>query len=145
MNESPLREQLEKYSKTKFQIALGLKWGKVGVAKLTTENEIQHEALAVAHLKGKFTFTEDEWKKLNVPQSNLSYASYIKVGTSYFQPDGVIVYELKPAEARKHFTYYLQCTQCKVPGKCQRPQEPVCDHCPSTVEMPEIFANGNNR
>jgi len=54
-------------------------------------------------------------------------------------------YDLKPAEASKHFTYYLQCTQCTARGKCQRQQELVCNHCPSTAEMPENFTSGSNR
>ena len=65
----------------------GLKWKKAGSEKPLTSTEIKNLALATA-LQGKDEFTDAEWDTFNLPASDLSYNSYVKVDDSYFKPSG---------------------------------------------------------
>jgi len=69
----------------RYTQSFGLKWKEAGPETLPTGTEIHNTELVTALLKGKFSFTHQEWDKLNV--SDLSHNCHVKAsGNRHFEP-----------------------------------------------------------
>jgi len=95
----------------------GLKWKKAGSEKPLTGTEIKNLALATA-LQGKDEFTRAEWDTFNLPSSDLSYNSYVKVDDSYFKPSGYNPLYWLPTGGGKTVVMVALVVRLASEGKC---------------------------
>jgi len=95
----------------------GLKWKKAGSEKPLTGTKIKNLALATA-LQGKDEFTRAEWDTFNLPSSDLSYNSYVKVDDSYFKPSGYNPLYWLPTGGGKTVVMVALVVRLASEGKC---------------------------